>query len=436
MLILITICFAMCFAAFAYLAGKSDSLIPNTVELQRLQASKGISFADFVTVNEKLGRKNISLSGESGGIIVEGVSNSKVVLVNENFFKCYGLKSSAGSLFDAAVIENCAPLAVISERTAMELFMTTDVLGNKIQIAGEPFLVVGLYDSESSYWENTAKDTADRIYIPYTSLYDGGQELVDAVSYEENQYTADYHNNLKSFFGRTINGYEKIDYELGKSMTAQFYSIFQWIIILVLCGYLLLFVYRGSRKILKDMQNFYQDTYFISAAKDLLKRDWLSILAVVAELGAIVFLLSVNRLAIKLPSAMIPADNVFDLKYYLDYFLQYAQSNNTVHFAANGFYKRLSENTLVACAAFLPICILLLFGVIRRAAAIACLNKWRFVEYFIWILLSCAVILGICFLSGFPFSMQTAVTCCWMIMLLLIVSYNKYYNANTALSKD
>ena len=409
LLIIITACFTVCFSTLACLTGKAD-LLPNVVELNRLQGNEGISFEDLNTINQTLGRQNISLSGENSNAVVEGASDAKIVLVNENFFSCYGIKASVGSLFDSAVIESCDPLAVISEQTAMELFMTTSVLGNEIRIAGEPYRIAGLYDSEVGFWEKVAKDTSERVYIPYTSFYGGEHELVDAITYEESQYTADYYNNLKSYFGRKINGYTKLDYELEKSLATQFYSIFQWLLVVILCCYLFVFAYRAIHKIWREAQIIREDNYFISFLKELIKRNWLAMLAIAAELTSVGILLSITRLEVSLPTAMIPADNVFDIKYYLDYFLQYAQSNNVAHYAANGFYKRMLENTIIACAALLPICILLFSSVVRRTAVLGRKNKWRLAEYFIWLLVVSSFLLGICYLAGCFYIFQATIT--------------------------
>ena len=409
-LIIITVCFTVCFSVLASLTGIADSLLPEAVELHRLQDSEGISFEDLTALNQRLGRQNISLSGESSGAAVKGAANVKVVLVNENFFDCYGMQPSAGSLFDAAVIESCDPLVIISERTAMDLFFTTNVLGNEIQIDGEPFIIAGLYDSEKGFWEEAAKDTSERVYIPYTSFYDGEQELVDVITYEENQYTADYHNNLRAYFGSSFNGYDKIDYALGKTMATQFYLIFHWGVVFVLCCYLLAFTYRNVRKIWMDAKTVHKETYFLSFLKETLKRNYLAIIAAAVELASVIILLSITRLEVTLPTAMIPTENVFDIKYYLDSFLQYAQSNNAAYYTADGFYKKLLENTIIACAALLPICALLLSGLVRRAAALGRKNKWRLTEYLIWLLLIGIILLGICFLAGYPNVSQAGIT--------------------------
>ncbi len=94
-----------------------------------------------------------------------------------------------GSALYPKLFETGEKYIVISERLATELYMSADVLGNKISLNGEAYSIAGIYKDRMTIFNCVFQEETERVFIPYKS-YNGYEKIpVQKIVFEDPGYT-------------------------------------------------------------------------------------------------------------------------------------------------------------------------------------------------------------------------------------------------------
>lgn len=114
--------------------------------------------------------------------ITLGALKSKRSLVeatDETYLETRNLKLSAGRNLSPIDLENKSKVCVIGSEVANDLFNSTDVVGKKIKVAGDEFIVVGILENQG---QSMGMDTSGLVLLPFTTAINmGADSKIDSI---------------------------------------------------------------------------------------------------------------------------------------------------------------------------------------------------------------------------------------------------------------
>lgn len=108
----------------------------------------------------------------TGSAIVKTDTGEKRVTVTGTdvpYFKIYGFTAAKGEEFSSADITDKKRVAVIGQQVAADIYGTKPAIGNKIDIGGEAYAIIGVLKKSE---ENGFSNPNSQIYIPFTAAKD------------------------------------------------------------------------------------------------------------------------------------------------------------------------------------------------------------------------------------------------------------------------
>ena len=93
--------------------------------------------------------------------------STTVVGESQDYLKIRDWKLTSGSMFTEREVRSAAKVAVIGSKTALELFVPIDPLGQTVRVKNIPFVIIGLLGTKGAGMGGQNQD--DRLVIPYTT---------------------------------------------------------------------------------------------------------------------------------------------------------------------------------------------------------------------------------------------------------------------------
>ena len=358
----LTVCivlFLLLTVLFFYISVSVANEIPLVMEYDRSRLSSSITFSTYEKLTSKSYKEDLSVYAELNPGDNGEIGEVKPVLVNENYFKVYGIHVG-GSGITEQHIQNRVPAIVISDKVAMKL--------QQINLYGKDFTIVGIYKKPDGFLSEISSDIYDRVYIPYT-CYDNYADIsIDALAAIKGTYS----EKALPLLGLTetdTNFYIENDLATKHDIIANFPNLLIFIFTLILSVTIIRILNRIIRQAYKKLHEDYQNNNL----SVVLRYNWLYILSriliTVLLIAIPITLLVLFQPKLTLPMSFIPDDNIFDISYYLEAFKYTSQLFNSILLVNNTYLNHLflsSTSTLIPCG----IIIFALFIIIKNSIPI------------------------------------------------------------------
>lgn len=295
-----------------------------TAEMARVSDTNTITFSNLKQLKTEAEVEKISgysemvaLVSNKAGIRKDGI---KVVLIDEDYSSIYKYKFIAGGFPDTDSVRKGRAFAVISDRLALELFMTIDVVGNEIEIMGDKFTVFGVYKSKDSVFWRLSADGFDRVFIPYTGT-DGYMEMpidILALLKKQDQHISDIKSRIDTITGLKSSSYEAYDHSASAVVFRQYFDLLIFIIGIVAILFTVVFLIKCTVCIIVRYKKRIKANY----ARDLLRADFRKILGILSVfsmgVAGMVLIFHMIRFRFVIADKYIPEDNIFDMQFYIN----------------------------------------------------------------------------------------------------------------------
>ena len=348
----LTVCivlFLLLTTLFFYISITVADELPSIMEYNRSRLSSGIPFTTYEKLTIKSYKEDMSVYAELNPEILDEIGVVKPVLVNENYFKVYGIHVG-GSGITEQHIQNRVPAIVIGDKVAMKLSLDGNVIGQHINLYDKDFTIVGICKKPDGFLRENSSDIYDRVYIPYT-CYDNYAEIsIDALAAIKGTYS----EKALPLLGLTetdTNFYIENDLATKHDIIANFPNLLIFVFTLLLA----VIVIRILRHIIKHAFHKLHEDYQNNNLSVILRKNWLYLLSR--------FLIAVSLIAVPtvlvilfppkliIPPSYIPFDNIFDLKHYIEVFTSQIQQFNANLTWGNNYYLHLFSISMILLSA-------------------------------------------------------------------------------------
>ena len=213
--------------------------------------------------------------------IVRSYDGLTVVLTDERLFDAIELEMIRGQFWTREDVETGASVAVVSEHFCLERSMTTDIVGERIQIGHDFYTISGVFACSDDFVSSAAGyDLSHYVYIPCTSVHTAYTETITRF------YTQEELSEEMKILCYT---YEETNVQKLKNDFNRGFAAFGVITVMFLCFLLRNKISKPGRKII----------------------------CVIAFVLGFVVLLSLWRI----PTEYLPpSENLFDFSHYLEAF--------------------------------------------------------------------------------------------------------------------
>jgi hypothetical protein len=315
------------------------------MEYDRSRLSPGITFSTYEKLTSKSYKEDMSAYAELNPEILDEIGEVKPVLVNENYFKVYGIHVG-GSGITEQHIQNRVPAIVISDKVAMKLSLDGNVIGQQITLYDKIFTIVGIYKKPDGFLREISSDIYDRVYIPYTCCEGYVDISIDALAATKGTYS----EKTLPLLGLTetdTNFYIENDLATKHDIIANFPNLLIFVFTLILS----VMIIRILSRIIKQSYHKLHEDYQNNNLSVVLRKNCLYILSrflIAVSLIAVpisLFILFPPKLIIT-PN-YIPFDNIFDLKHYIEVFTSHIQQTNSNLPVGNNYLQHLFSISMI-----------------------------------------------------------------------------------------
>ena len=309
-------------------------------EFNDLHISKASAYTETVFRNEIRSEKEI-----------------KFILCDENFADNYNIQIIAGQFFNRGIVDDKIQYAVISEDLALELYMSYNIIGQKIVIKNSEYEIIGVYETENSTFSKLAQDIYERVYIPYTTI--SGYKEIEVTSIIIPNDDKTFANIDKIFLKYPYLKYfsNQINYSEKQSYISQFpgYIIFVFQIYIVII--LFIIAYKSFIE-LSAILNAQKHRLYLNDLINQNKKRIIISIGIFAVCGTGIFFI-IKNIALKIVMSIwfMPEDNIFSLAHYKAKIIEFFQYNNTYLTEGNNYYAHLADISLFSSIAILVVLI-------------------------------------------------------------------------------
>ena len=348
-----------------------DNYLPEVYEYQRKNDLNLITFKDIERLKNNYNNFNIMPLSEKNSVVSNqnlsrNVEN-KVVFTNEIFLEFYNINIIEGSFLDEYMVRQHKKVAVISDSTAISLFMNTSVIGNKILINDQIYEIVGVYEENKNLLNELSSDGYSKIFVPYTSNYNYEESYVEifSLSINSDKGTTEVENKIRKYVGEKFDSYRKVDFYKLKKVAIEVVEISKFFIGIILCSYIINIIIKIMSKqynlIKNDMKNYYLNEIIKNRRKILINSLFKIIILIV-----LIIIIFINvKFKITILPEWLPDTNIFDINYYkseIFRFIQLCNSNESYIRTINNNYVFVSIvvqiiNSIMIVVAFSSLCI-------------------------------------------------------------------------------
>lgn len=363
----LTVCillFLLLTTMFFYVSITVAGELPSIMEYNRSRLSSGIPFTTYEKLTIKSYKEDMSVYAELNPEILDEIGEVKPVLVNENYFKVYGIHVG-GSGITEQHIQNRVPAIVINDKVAMKLSLDGNVIGQQISLYDKDFTIVGIYKKPDGFLREISSDIYDRVYIPYT-CYDNYADIsIDSLAATKGSYS----EKTLPLLGLTetdTNFYIENDLVTKHDIIANspnlLIFVFTLLITVIIIKILSHIIRHSYHRLHEDYQN--------NNLSVVLRKNWLYLLSR--------FLIAVSLIAVPtvlvilfppkfiIPPSYIPFDNIFALKHYIEVFTSQIQQTNSNLPVGNNYLQHLFSISMILLSSSFVVITMLWATTIKR----------------------------------------------------------------------
>lgn len=300
---------------------KSNSL-PDGIELSS-NYDIGLSFVDCQ--NDK-----IQQAKASGIIIQDGFVSTylssypeqvELALTNDTYDDIMNLNLRYGNYFKMNPLAELNRVIVISEQLAFKLYHTYDAVGKTVIINDVEYTVCGVYLANQSLLSRLSSSNKERIYIPYMNIPEFDKLPIKQlyIKNEESKFIQGMIQSVESPNNKTIMYDSVTDYRNIKKLIKQALHIS----IFTLGLNILAFICYVLIKKAKLSYNQYRLT-------DDKKNLFINCGICLGYVLGMIIIFIVIKFQFFIPTTMLPTDNIFDFKFYLDEIIHLVQQKNSL----------------------------------------------------------------------------------------------------------
>ncbi len=289
------------------------------------------------------------------------------------------IKLTRGAFFTRTQHREGIRAAIISEKMAVRLFLTHDIIGNEIDIDGSKYIIVGLYKEKVSLLSFIYSDGFERVYIPFESIpgYENLPIKTVFIKGEKLEKVTFKSEEIKTALPRILRvipqNYIITDFYNSHRIISQPLSLFIFLMgvwsCCILAGYFINFISYNSKYIRSKMQRAYLKEFLLTR-KGYITAAILGGLLIVSAAFLIFKLVNFKGY---MPNDFIPADNLFDLKFYVDKIKQTLFQVNRQAGYSPTYLNALQNNSIAG------VCILMLFAIIAAFSTFSSIKLCKIV---------------------------------------------------------
>lgn len=347
--------FAVLLSTVAFCIGQSFNNLAydmsKTVEVVRT-GDNTITFKELITLKNTDEFHHVAGYSE----LITGVSNSfgineagiKVVVTDAEYALAYKYDMLEGSFPDSQAINRGEAYAVISDLLAVKLFKSIDVVGSKINLLEKEYTVAGLYKSSGSTLLNMCQDGFDRVFIPYSSVENRGEQVVDVIALlrKPEQSIIETKAILDKYIGRKASSYRIIDYSVSRVVIHQYFNLALFIIGAFAILHTFIFIIKCTINTARYIKKK-SDCYYIP---EIIKTDTKLVISYLSVILlcciSIVLLIKNIQFEFVIADRYIPEDNIFDIGFYARVFMYDIMVSNSYTNKVNSLLEYIYRNAL------------------------------------------------------------------------------------------
>ena len=265
--------FAIFFFTTIQINSKLKQEVPDILEYKKIN-SEGIDFKKLQDVKQNY--KNLNITGycevnctvkNSLDVVCSDIKN-KVVLTDENYFSIYPYKLIKGDRINSDTIKNFERVAVISEKLAIGLYKSTDVIGNIININNENYRIIGVYRMNESLIHSISDDEYDWVIVPYNCYgFDNKKEKLSLNLFSLSQSSKNTPEKIQKQLQDSLQDklllYNKVDYSKAKKINLQYFKILIFIIGFFIIVKIMKIMINMFKKFIRTFKVKLKSNYFI-----------------------------------------------------------------------------------------------------------------------------------------------------------------------------
>lgn len=334
LLFLCTVLLAVAIGLFIFGTAVTSSaklVVPNVVEFSLSNDVNDLNWGIYNDIKVKFDENNYYWTAYSAktGTLTDLYShkstNARIVATDGYYAKAYGLQMLRGNFFKDSYAAEAGSYCVISENLAMQLYNGIDVIGNWVDVAGSPCMIIGIYKVDHSLLSAAAWETLDSVYIHYASLPDWkntkvtnvGLKMIDATT-----WTSLYDMLNEAIDSTNKGNITKLDFQTERDTVTQFPAVANMMVAVLCCIMLIAFIVASVAAVLARVKKRISELYF----KDMVRREWLYLTTmaiwIVVCIAGVLLIFTRLTSQLSIPDRWISYTNIFDIKYYLNAWVQ------------------------------------------------------------------------------------------------------------------
>jgi hypothetical protein len=360
--------FSLAVPAFNACFRLSESESYERVELRALNMGSDalMQMDDLKLLQEEFKGATLSFSSLVSTHLKSGVQTFPVsaVLTDSNFATFADWTLTKGNFITEDAYLRGRNVAVISEALASKLFMSLNVIGNRVQLWDREYTIVGLYKLPESLVTTLNANGVEQVYIPMTSHQDMSKLPLQTVfikspslakvTFKETALNEVMIKKLKL----DINAYKIVLYDKKPALLAQFQDILNFCVALGLSIKIIRLLLYFWRKSLSFIKSNLENMYLGSFIKRYFIRCLMFLIITFAGVGAIYIVFRCFQPQIYIPSQYLPQENIFDWKFYIETAKKEIQHHNAMYHylptALESSYSTLLVINLILLGLSLP----------------------------------------------------------------------------------
>lgn len=291
----------LCLYAHLAIESESSKRLPDAVEIVLADTAIGAhelvregESSAFIPVNRREAKVTYSALDES--------FTANVVATSPAYAEVFPLRMVEGSFLVEPTLYYAHDSVVIGSDAAIALFMRVDVVGEPLMIGDAEYTIVGVYETDGYFVQQMSTSLHAAIYVPVQTDEATHSVFMQA---DDTMFEEEALSKLTEAVNQTVKSDQVIQHAERKTLL----HAIKWLLLELLC--VIVFVWLGIR--------------FARRGIDALKQQWY-LYAGGSVLLLALFVMLQNVAVV--PSAFLPADNIFDLGHYAKLFYSWLQSAN------------------------------------------------------------------------------------------------------------
>lgn len=285
-----------------------------------------VNFHDLFVAQNQL--NSVQLNGiakdsavVSGTVDANMFEEVNLVYTDEKFVDTHQLRLQQGVFFSTMKSQFNTTDVLISSDLAFHLFLSLEnIVGRQVYVNEQKLTVVGVYYSDSSLINRLSGNGFDTIFVPYYSVLTDGmlmaKEIVVAEQTGEQFLSIVSEAETNDELNGKLNFYQKTEFGVEKRLLWQGFQFLMLAAAVILCIYLVVLLQYDVRKSIVWGKEIRTERRTVSWREITLKLIW-----PVVFIGVIVALLILFSFELYLPFRL-ESSNVFDLGFYVNYFVE------------------------------------------------------------------------------------------------------------------